>query len=199
MDNSRSLYGLIAEVIRSETRYLRHFIGQVKDTKDILNKGRVLVIIPILGWDTPARGSWCWPRDKHSMSIPKVDDWVEVYFLNGDRNVPVYLGKADEMLDQTPVAYEGNTDIHVLFESPNNVQKIVYDENGDTLKIGEDEEPFVLGDQLEDYLINIIKSTYNTHTHPYTWTDPGGAGNTSPPNQTMNDPSGILSERIFGE
>lgn len=199
MDHSRSLYGAIAEIVRRETRYLRHYIGEVVDNQDELEKGRVRMTVPLLGWDTPAKGTWAWPRDKHMMSVPAVGEWVEMYFLNGDPNIPVYFGKAIEMLDQQPEAFDGDPNVHVIFQDPTFDQKIVFDKNTGVLSIGEGEEEFVLGTQLEDYLINTVKGVYNTHTHPYTWTGSPGAGNTSPPNQSMTDPSGILSERIKGE
>ena len=125
MDNSRTFTGLIREIVRSSVKYIRHYIGEVADNEDTLNLGRVLIIIQELGWDTKDKGSWAFPRDKHSMSVPKIGDWVEMYFINGDPNLPVYMGIANEIKDMVPENYTGNVKEHILFESPGNVQKIV--------------------------------------------------------------------------
>jgi hypothetical protein len=125
MDKTRTIRGMIQEIVIQETRYIRHYVGKVVDTGDDTNKGRVKVIIPYLGWLSPSQAPWCFPRDKHSMIVPKVDEWVEVYFIGGHKDHPVYLGIAGEMKNQITKAY---TDINkdVIFEQGD--ASIVFDE-----------------------------------------------------------------------
>jgi len=110
MDNTHSLYGQIVEIIRKETRFLRHYWGEVASNTDIKKKGRILVKIPALGWDTQDKAAWCQSRDKKSMIVPDVGDYVEVYFLEGDPSKAVYLGTAHELDGGTPDGYNGPTD-----------------------------------------------------------------------------------------
>jgi hypothetical protein len=132
MDNSRTIRGMIETIVIEQTRYLRHYIGQVVDTGDETNKGMVKVQVAMLGWISPSIAPWCFPRDKRGMIVPKVDDWVEVYFIAGDKNHPVYLGIANEMKDQVTKAYT-DTSKDVIFEEDN--VSLVYDKTGKKVTI----------------------------------------------------------------
>lgn len=70
--------------------------------------------------------------------------------------------------------------------------KLVLKENGEVIvqggKVFLGNETAVEGVPLGDKL----KSWLDNHTHPYTWTDPGGSGNTSPPNTGSPPPSDVV-------
>jgi hypothetical protein len=143
---------MIEAIVIEQTRYLRHYVGQVVDTNDETNKGMVKVQVAQLGWISPSIAPWCFPRDKRGMIVPKSGDWVEVYFIAGDKNHPVYLGIANEMKDQVTRSYS-DTSKDVIFEQGDaslifdetlkqfilaNVVKIVLDANlGITLNSGD--------------------------------------------------------------
>lgn len=105
-------------LIKEETLYLRHYRGEVIDNKDSEKKGRVFVIIPELGFDSVDKAIPCYARDKNSMSLPAVGDYVEVYFMNGNPNEAVYLGNISEYDGNIPESFTGDPEDHVLFESP---------------------------------------------------------------------------------
>jgi len=151
MDNTRTMRGLIQEIVIQETRFLRHYVGQIVDTNDPNNKGCVRAIIPYLGWFSSSQAPWCFPRDKRGMIVPKVNDWVEVYFMGGEKDHPVYLGIANEMKDQVTKSYT-DTSKDVIFEQGDaslifdetlkqfimaNVAKIILDSTGITLNTGD--------------------------------------------------------------
>jgi phage baseplate assembly protein gpV len=111
MDRSFTMYGEIAEIVRRETRYLRHYWGEVAVTTDPLRKGRVKVIVPVLGWDDQSKAAWCTPRQLKALVVPNRGDFVEVYFMEGNPEKPVYIGQIQEFNDQTPEAYSVGTDV----------------------------------------------------------------------------------------
>lgn len=124
MDATFTLYGEIAEIVRRETRYLRHYWGEVLRVDDPKRKGRVLASVPELGWNTQATGVWCQSRDRHSMVVPEIGERVEVYFMGGDRDRPVYLGTAHEIGDQTPADYMPKT--AVIWQDPKSGASITF-------------------------------------------------------------------------
>jgi hypothetical protein len=148
MDNEYDIKGLISEIIREETVFLRHYIGEVVDNSDLLNKGRVLVTIAELGFDEPSAGMWCYPRQGNSISIPEVGSFVEVYFMGGDPNRPVYLHYASEMVEMLPTQFTSSS-IRVIFESPVTNESIKYNDEDSNLTFLEGTEAYVLGDTLK--------------------------------------------------
>lgn len=138
MAEENTLTGELRKIVREELRYLRHYIGQVVDNQDPSTKGRVRVKIADLGWDTNDKSPWCWPRQLHALDVPKVDEWVEVYFINGDRARAVYLGQASEILEQIPDGYTSPAK-RVLFQDPDSGDKIEYDSQGQILDIDTNE------------------------------------------------------------
>lgn len=114
--------------------FLRHYDGQVFDNNDPQEKGRVKVKIPELGWDTDDKGAWCCPRQIHSMDVPNVGEWVEVYFIAGDRNRPCYLGQVPEIDGNLPASFTAKTD-RVLFEDPDSGDGVIYDAIDKTFKL----------------------------------------------------------------
>ena len=210
MSNVNDLYELIQDIVYEETTYLRHYIGKVVDNLDPLKKGRVKITIPELGLDTPDLALWCWPRQGSGMSIPAIEKYAEVYFINGDRTKGAYLYPASEIIDNVPTTYKGTVTKHVLFESPENVDYINYDDKSGDLEIKlknelkilgqaitmlEGTEAFVLGNALNTFLSNLIIAL-NTHVHTGVTT---GAGNTGTLATPLSPPSGILSSVIKGK
>jgi len=136
MTDRDSMIGLIFSAVQPLLKYMVPREGQVKDINDPEKKGRILIQIPSLGWDTNNKGAWCKPIDKNSLSTIKVNDWAIIQFVDGDPNFPIYIGKSNRIKDQLPKNYDGKSTTHVLFESPNDKIKSVYNEESDLLQIG---------------------------------------------------------------
>lgn len=134
--NKDSVSGLLLSVVDARLKYLVPREGQVKDIIDPVKKGRILVVIPSLGWHTPAEGAWCYGIDKNMISTVKVDDWVIVQFVDGDENFPICIGKSTRIKDQIPTNYDGVSTTHILYESPANTIHIKYDEKANLLQMG---------------------------------------------------------------
>ena len=133
---TRDLNSLLRRLIQKETMFLRHYIGKVLNNQDPLKKGRVCCAVYELGVDSEANGFWAHARDKLSMVVPAVGDWVEIYFINGDRNRPVYMGGADEMSTMTPINFTGNPRQAILYEDRDNKIHLKYDADLNELDIG---------------------------------------------------------------
>ena len=160
IDQQKDELSIIRTIIYRETRYLRHYLGKVLVNQDEVAKGRVCAQIPELGFglsaagDDPTTGLWCWPRDRHSMDVPNVGEWVEVYFMAGDPRRPVYLGQASELTGNEPAAFDGNPSTRIIFQDPVSGDHIKYNaETGDL-------EAIVTGSlDLKDGVGNEIKSS----------------------------------------
>lgn len=174
MNPKQDIYSIIREIIHDEVLYLRHYIGEVVDDQDDLNKGRVKITIPDIGHYTNDTALWCYPRQGAGMSIPKVGSYAEIYFIAGDPTRPVYLYPASEVVDNIPQNYDGNTDTNILFEDyndkANNIkfdrstgELIIYDGEDYAVKYNELETAF---NQLKDDFDNFVTLTYNVHQHP---------------------------------
>lgn len=162
-DDRNELMGMIREVVEQQTRYYKHYVGNVFTNLDPLGKGRVLVGIPELNIVTADQGIWAYPRDKNSMSIPKMGSFVEIYFIDANRNRAVYLGLAYEMGGQTSANYDGAPTTHVLFEAPMTSESVVYNELMLSLELAVTQlklcggtEAFVLGTTLDIWLNALI-------------------------------------------
>lgn len=210
MSRDRTLYGIIAEVVRRETRFLRHYEGEVLNNDDSQGKGRVLCAVPALGRVTQAEGLWCWPRYAgHRQSTPAVGEPVEVYFMGGRIERPVYLGGLAELKSAALSAFE-DQDSHVLFEDPGGGATLAYDAGAqelevavaaklavltDLLEIGSGSESFVLGDSLKAYLDG-LKAYVDAHVHSGVTT---GGGTSGPPGAPSPVIPTVLSSKIKGE
>ena len=154
----------LRSLIKEETIFLQHYIGEVHDNKDPMLKGRVSVLIYELGWTDPEIAIWCFPRFNNSCIIPEVGDWVEVYFIAGNRQRPVYLPFASEVKGMESITHSGNPSQKVLFEGRLTGSNIVYDESADILTIFKGSDFAVRYSKLET-AFNELKSKFNTHTH----------------------------------
>jgi hypothetical protein len=115
--DARDELAQIRRVGYNETVFLRHYFGKVVANQDPNKKGRVKATILDLGWDTADKVNWAWPRAGHRLDVPKVGEWVEVYFMMGDRNRPAYLSGAAELEGNVPGSYSDPLG-RVLFEDP---------------------------------------------------------------------------------
>ena len=143
MATERDLESILRRIVRNETIWLRHYVGKVLNNDcstapGLQMSGMIQVAIYDLGLDTADIGIWCFPRDKNSLITPAIGDWVEVYFINGDRNRPVYMGTAHEISGQIPENYDGQATTQVIFESNGNSAHITMDELANILEIGSD-------------------------------------------------------------
>jgi hypothetical protein len=222
MDRSYDFDGIIRSIILDETKYLRHYLAKVEDNTDPLFGGRVLVTIPKLGWDTQEKGQWARPRQVRGLSVPKVGEWVEVYFIDGSVNTLAYMGIALEMQNMIPKNYTG-TSLHVLWEMPGDKEQVIkYDADEkkatlkfekldidivDTLAVTADTkatldcndivvnggaEKAVLGTALDTWMTGTLKVWADTHTHAFT-APAGPVGVTATP---LTAPTNYLSNEI---
>jgi hypothetical protein len=129
--NKKDEYQILKNIVLRETLYMRHYLGKVLDNQDPINKGRVKVALDDLGW---SQGIWAKPRVK--MSVPAVGKWVDVFFINNDKDRPVYLSIAFENQDMIPKNYDGQPTTHIIFEDNTNQVHIKYDETGNLMEIG---------------------------------------------------------------
>jgi hypothetical protein len=206
-DDRHDIVGMIQEVVRKQTIFYKHYVGQVIDNQDEVNKGRIQVLIPELGLLTNDQGLWAYPRDKQSMIIPAIGTYVEVYFINANPNRAVYLGMSIEMENMGVVNYDGDPNNSVLFEAQtNNGNYIKYNDTDkqldimmEKLIINQGTEPFVLGTQLKTYLTDLVNNIFNLHTHNVV--DPvSGTLVSAVPNQLGQVPADtILSTQIKGK
>ena len=198
----------IKKLIQKELTYHKTYIGKVLDLNDPQKKGRICVGILDLACFTADIGFWCWSRDKKSLITPKLNDWVCVGFVAGNRDIPYYFGIANEMADMLPKDYDGKNTTQIIYEADDqwvikydeSTKKFVMgnnftvkiDDNANTLTLGKGNYYFVLGDNLMTF-INTSITTYNTHIHPTP------AGPSSATISTLTAPSNILSSTIKGE
>jgi len=136
MRGDKTLLELLRRIVWAETRYLRHYMAQVVNVTDPDGGAQVKVVCYDLGFDTEDKGLWCSARNKNAVITPKVGDWVEIYFMNGDQNRPVFLAGASDMEKMLPKNYDGKATTQVLFEDGENKIHEVYDALANELKIG---------------------------------------------------------------
>jgi hypothetical protein len=203
MDSLNSIEGILKKIIQEETLYLRHYIGKVLDNYDIDGKAKIKVSIQELGWTTPELAAICYPRQTRSLITPQVGEWVEVYFLGGNKMRPVWMGIAYEMQDMLPKSYKDITS-HVIFDHAKTKDNIVYsdsekslttvlsgklnvttkgdmniDAGSNKVTICQGTEPGVLGQALVTWLTTFFNSKYNVHTHIVAGITAGGGSVTS--------------------
>jgi len=207
MDNDRDLRGLIASVVKEETRWLRHYIGQVQVNVDPLVRGRVSATIPELGLLTPEEALWCYPRQGYSMNVPKINDYVEIYFMAGDPNRPVYMAIASEVTGMDVSSFNGLASDRVIFESPVTGENIKYDDILRRLTFLEGTEAFVKGDELKTQLQTVFDALTQLQLDFGAWVvvplDGGGALKTAVTagflTKTIGTLANILSTTIKGK
>lgn len=185
-------YGEMLQVIADETRYFKQYEGKVLDTGDELNKGRVRLQIPNLGWMLPTESPWVDPEYfGRGCIVPNVDDWVVVYFIAGDGTKPRYRSRTSAIEGSKPESYTG-VNKKVLFDD--SVTVIVYDDeskelsitgpakiivNGDAIELNGNDKTLVTHEEL-DTSLQTFMNALNLHTHPT-----AASGPPSPPTAPM--------------
>lgn len=136
MSTRRDLWSEIRKEIILQTKYLRHYSARVVDNQDGESKGRCKVIIPALGLDPTNNfaGIWAWPREKGA-NIPETDSWVEVYFREGNRKFPVYMGEIREIEEQIPPNWDGDPLDRVILNPKSGLINFHYNEGENTLEL----------------------------------------------------------------
>jgi hypothetical protein len=225
MNREYDFDGLIRSIIQDEMKYLCHYLAKVEINQDPDMKGKVLVTIPSLGWHNQLQGQWARPRQITGLSVPKVGEWVEVYFIDGKVHNLAYMGIAFEMMDMLPKNYL-QPQTHVLFEAQDdNTQYTLFDGDMKKMTLNTNEvdvtatgtltikadtetkidsakitlnagsEPFVLGTALDTWITNTLKIWTDTHLHPTTV--PGA--NTGVAITQLTAPANYLSTGIKGK
>jgi len=189
------IVGMIRKIVLDVVRYNVPRLGIVSQVIDNVGKARILVLIPSLGWDTDDTGAWCGVIEKNGLITPNVGDYVIIQFVDGDRDLPVYMGKATYMKNMLPDAYT-NENLQILFENRKRNFSIRYNETNEVLSIGEGNESFLKGDTFDTWLTNILKTVFDAHVHTGVTT---GAGTSGPPAAGLTTPTNHLSDRIKGE
>lgn len=79
MDKDYSLESLVGDIINEETLFHKSYQGKVIVNIDPVRpkSGKVLCLVPDLGWDSPLTAAWCYPRQLHAMSVPKIGSLVD--------------------------------------------------------------------------------------------------------------------------
>lgn len=209
-NEERTLTGAIREVIRAELRFLRHYWGAVLNVGDELDRGRVQVSVPVLGWDTPVSAPWCDSSQRYSTIVPEVGDTVEVYFLEGDPSQPVYTGQVRSLKAAVIGDYDGTPTRRIIYDDPTTGGRLEYDSVAGELLFVQDGvkvfsyvagaltffeggEPLVLGTVLGTFL-GSLKTWLDAHTHLGVTTGGGTSGAPPAPSPTA---SGLSSSEVF--
>ena len=119
MRELESMKYLIANI----TRFMKTYSAKVVNANDPESKSRVMVIIPDLGITTPAEGVWADVEQPIAENVlPQVDDWLSVYFLDGDPSKPVVRGKittakgnVPKTTSNKPLLYKDD-DLEIMFD-----------------------------------------------------------------------------------
>src|SRR5271157_4675861 len=106
-NDNDDLTGMLKYLIERETIYMKHYDGKVINNVDQYKRGRVQVSVERLGWTVDSITPWCYPRQFNAMSIPPIDSYVEVYFMEGDPSRPVYIYPSTELSGQVPSGFSG--------------------------------------------------------------------------------------------
>lgn len=207
MANSfEDLKDMIAKIVLDTVIYNVPRIGEVAKIEDPLSKGRILVLIPMLGWDTEDLGAWCYPKNDNGITFPKTGDNVLVEFIDGNRDYPIWSGIATQMKDMLPKSYTDHTN-QILFENAAQDFSVRYDESNELLSIGEATESYVKGDTTKTELQKNIDALTQLQTDFTNWIpvpNDGGAALKAllTPGfltKTLASLTDMLSERIKGE
>ena len=127
MRELESMKYLIANI----TRFMKTYSANVVNASDPESKSRVMVIIPDLGITTPAEGVWADVEQPIAENVlPQVNDWLSVYFLDGDPSKPVVRGKittakgnVPKTTSNRPLLYKDD-DLEIMFDKESKELKL---------------------------------------------------------------------------
>jgi hypothetical protein len=128
-------FQLLEDVARRQAnRYWGKYRGNVTNTEDPENRGRIQVTVPsVLGdnqsqWAEPAFPYGGGP-DFGFVAVPPVDSMVIVEFLEGDPSAPIWTGTFWRPSDEVPAEYTGQQTKLLKTESGH---RLVFDDTGDS-------------------------------------------------------------------
>lgn len=123
---------------RQSTKYWGKYRGNVTDTADPLNRGRIKVTVPsVLGEETSQWAEPAFPygggTDFGWVAIPPVDAAVLVEFIEGDASAPVWTGTLWRTDSEVPEQHSGQetklfkteSGHHLLFDDTSGEERIV--------------------------------------------------------------------------
>jgi len=87
-------FGAIRDIVYRETIFAKTYEGQVINNVDPKQLGRIQVTIPELWWADPLSCPFVMPEIGYSEMVPRVGQYVLVYFVGGSANYPVYRGRS---------------------------------------------------------------------------------------------------------
>lgn len=138
MDIRGNDYGKILDIVAEQVRFLVSYRGIVLSVDDSEKRGRVQCSVPELGWIGGPESPWCEPvYTNNGISLPEVDDVVEIRFFNGDASQPHYYGKVGEVKTQKLKNHMKPTD-RVIWEKPDGSSYILFQDDSGKLKIQSD-------------------------------------------------------------
>ena len=178
---------IIKLIMQNEFKYVLPRRGQVLDDSDPVNKGRVLVSIPIFGWNSKDQGVWCRPVETNSIKTPALDDWVIVMWVDGNPDDAICLGQDFSMKDMILSEYK-DTDTQVLFQDIDEKIKMVYNKGDDILEIGKSD--FREASRKDD----AVKVTIPSGTFIVSVSGGSGAPAVGVPNSAPIDVDGTIQE-----
>lgn len=192
------LHNIIEKIVFENYKYVVPRRGQIVDIVDPEEKGRVLVVIPSLGWNSNDKGVWCRPMDVNALKTPKVDDWVIVQWVDANPDDAIYIGIDTKLTGMLPSNYEPQVDVlydddTIIIKIDKSSGQILIDGMAEVI-IGQGTESFVLGDTLDAYLQS-LKTYIDSHAHTGVTTGGGTSGPPSPSPSLSN----IKSKVIKGE
>jgi hypothetical protein len=186
------LFERLKFMFKKEVVFYGQYKGRVVDNVDEFSRGRVKVSIPDLGFNSDF-GLWCEAEQNKCMIVPKIDDWIIVYFEAGKKNRPRYRGIDNSMIGMKVEDFDGQNTTNVLFQNGN--LKIVYNEitgilnilnnNGNSIVELNGNTDYAVSfndlktgfDSLKTSLNSFI-TVYNAHTH--SGVQAGGSSTASP-------------------
>lgn len=189
--NDYQVEEVIGRTIRRYLMWYRHYWGQVINTQDRLQLGRIQVAIPELRWTDQTNARWCMPRYNPGISVPKQGAVVEVYFVEGNPTRPVWLGRVPEQNEKVQ-SYTGPT-THVLFEDETTGDYVLYDEQAKSIQFLGKAESLVIYGPLATVFSNLV-TWLNGHTHSVT----SAPGTTGVPSVSVSiDPSAAKAAHLL--
>ena len=136
--NDHDLLDSFCELIDQRMIYLKHYMAEIAGFREfMLGKTKitqVLAMIQEFGMVTPDLGIWCFPRNGRMDIKPRIGDFCEIYFMNGDSSRPVYLYPLTEVSNHGFAEPTLTKDI--IYEEIDDKFRIEYDKIGNKLKIG---------------------------------------------------------------
>jgi len=132
---------MLKSLILKETIYLRHYNAKVVKTEDITigdsKTFRVHCLPADLGMFSDEQSIIAYPRQNRSVIRPEKGEYVELYFLNGHPDFPVFLYPSVE-IGGNGFKKLNPDGIDTIYQSNDDVCSFTYDKKKKVIAIGED-------------------------------------------------------------